>query len=354
MKSMKYVLSPIATTSSGFQVCGMTLMVPWRGSTWGVLRRALILISPSLIGQVPINVLETMIPVNEHGRTISCFSMLIVAFFVLLVLKRRKIDVYTTHLCVKMLFLIALFLTIVFDCRYRSAISGPVNTVIMIDASSSEDYDATLRLLRQKEAAILLLNSLNYWSFFNVGVYTDDASFFSGSTSMLRATSNNKESAVAFINTVVLDDSTYVSLENTLKSTQNMLTASESGGKTTYCHSLVVFLATDHNDLASADSISDTLNAYTSEGNLVILSFIFNFQSALVDPIYEEMTCLTNGFQQVMTSSAHDDSSLVVLQKYSAYLAATLENTDIRYSEIYADVLGMGDLTTGNIILYYL
>jgi hypothetical protein len=84
------------------------------------------------------------------------------------------------------------------------------------------------------------------------------------------------------------------------------------------------------------------------------LSFIFNFQSALVDPIYEEMTCLTNGFQQVMTSSAHDDSSLVVLQKYSAYLAATLENTDIRYSEIYADVLGMGDLTTGNIILYYL
>lgn len=217
----------------------------------------------------------------------------------------------------------------------------------MIDVSRSESYNATLRLARQVQAGILLLNSLNYWSFFNVGIYTDDASFFAGPGSMLRATASNKASAIAYMKALSLDSSIYVSLETTITSTLAMVQAAERAGTTTYCHSIVAFLATDHNDLASSTSVTQAVDSYTSEGSLVILSFVFNFQNYIVDPVYEEMTCLTSGFQQVLTSSGHDDSSLAVLQKYSAFLAATLENTDVRYSEIYEDVLGMGDLTTG-------
>jgi hypothetical protein len=231
--------------------------------------------------------------------------------------------------------------------RYRSAISGPVNLVIIVDVSRSEKYDATLRLERQKEAALLLLESLNYWSFFNVGLYTDSSSFFAGSNTMIRATSENKASAASYIRSLSLDGSAYVSLESSLKGVLDLIESSESGGDSTFCHSLVVFLATDHNDLASSTSVPSVIDAYSSEGNLVIMSFVFNFESYLVDPVYEEMSCRTDGFQHVITSSSYDDSVLVVVQKYSAFLAATLENTNVRYSEIYEDIQGVGELTTG-------
>lgn len=220
--------------------------------------------------------------------------------------------------------------------------------IIAIDISRSNKYDATTRLTRQKEAALLLLESLNYWSFFNVGFYTDDASFFAGDSKLLRATSSNKASAVAYINGLSLDDSPYVSLETTLKTTLDMIEASESDGSSTFCHSLVVFLATDHNDISSSHTVPKLIDEYDSEGNLVIMSFIFNFESYIVDPLYEEMGCRTDGFQHIITSSAYDDSSSLVVQQYSAFLAATLQNENVRFSEIYQDIQGVGELTTGN------
>ena len=112
----------------------------------------------------------------------------------------------------------------------------------------------------------------------------------------------------------------------------------------------MIFLATDHNDISSAYNVPDVIDAYSSEGSLVIMSFIFNFQSYLVDPLYEEMSCRTDGFQHIITSSSYDDSVPVVVEQYSAFLAATLENDNVRFSEIYQDIQGVGELTTGTII----
>jgi hypothetical protein len=70
---------------------------------------------------------------------------------------------------------------------YLSAISGPLNVLIMIDTSNSATNTnaAALRLVRQKESALELLRSLNYWSFFNIGLYTDDVSFFGVSSPVI-------------------------------------------------------------------------------------------------------------------------------------------------------------------------
>ena len=236
---------------------------------------------------------------------------------------------------------------------YLSAISGPLNVMLLLDITSTDSStNDNLRFTRQKEAARTVLRSLNYWSFFNIGVYTEGASFFGG-TAMIRATAANLDRAEEYLDSLVLSDEEYVAFENVLDTSLELLSRAANGAASSLCHSVMIVLATHHNDIASSTNVDDIIDSYQFDtGKMIILPFLFNFQSGVVDPIYEEIACHTAGFHREFTSSASADSVDLVLTLYSSFLAATLENNAVRYSEIYVDALGLGEMTTGAIALY--
>lgn len=226
---------------------------------------------------------------------------------------------------------------------YVSAVTGPVNLIIMIDISNSPG--GSTRVRRAGEIALGMLDTLSLWSFFNIGVYSSSTLMWS--ETMMRATSVNVEAGRAFIRSLVPGNSSFVSVEDSLVQLFGNLKTSAAVTASSKCHNIIVYLGGTKNDFAYSDINTVLDNNKPTDSKTVIFSFVLNFfDVAAITPVYRDMACLNEGLYTVLTSQS-DNAIFEVLRSFTAYFGSAIANTKVRFSEIYTDNLGLGDILTG-------
>ena len=228
---------------------------------------------------------------------------------------------------------------------YLSAVTGPLNLVLMIDISGG--VDAITRVTKAVEIGLDLLDTLSLWSFFNIGTYSSSSVMWA--SSLLRASRENVEAGRVYLRQLRVSNSSFVAVGDSLVVALESLDNSRATGSTSLCHDVIVYLGGTRNDFASGN-VGSILSDFGS--NVIIFSYVLNFLDvAASTSIYRDMACLNNGLYVVLTSTSKS-SIAQVTQSFISYFGSALDNRKVRFSEIYWDNLGMGDILTGVKTLY--
>jgi hypothetical protein len=230
---------------------------------------------------------------------------------------------------------------------YLSAVTGPINLVIMIDISDSRN--AVARIDVAKQTARELMSTVSYWAFINVCIYTSDTSCMS--QQLVRGTTDNLQATEEYISNIRVSGGKYVGVNDALNEAYDMVDYSIRQGSASNCETIIVFLSSDHNDLTTQNSIDSIIDDYPDVESS-ILSYAFNLDNNVaVDKVYKEMSCATNGIHREFTQAT---SAIVddIVTSFTEYFGTVVRNTNVRYSEIYEDNLGLGDILTGAIPFY--
>lgn len=229
---------------------------------------------------------------------------------------------------------------------YLSAITGPIDLVIMIDVSTGQN--SADRLTAAKNSALRLLRTVSYWAFINVCLYSSNTKCMS--EQLVRCTSDNIQAANNFISNIVKGNSEYVGVNNALDETLTMIQSSADEGSSSNCHAVIVFLASDHNDF-TFDSI-DSIVTHHSAIESTVLSYVFDLDNDnIFDRVFKDMSCVTDGIYKVFTSTSESVAE-EILNSFTSFFGSAVTYTDVIYSEIYEDNLGLGDILTGVLPLY--
>jgi hypothetical protein len=226
---------------------------------------------------------------------------------------------------------------------YVSSVTGPLNLWILIDITSGDTMHQQ-RIADEVATAKLMINTLGYWSFFNIGLYSSTSRFMTNT--MVRGTAENKAAATDFLNSVIASDAVYANVQGAFDGLKASLSESEAAGATSFCHNIVAMLSSYHDDYQWPNVESDVKS-------LVVLPFVFNLDDPLdhVDQIFQALACSSSG----ILTQIKDSGSAGVNKAYDAFsdfFSIVIDNTGVRYSEIYTDALGLGDVITASTPVY--
>jgi hypothetical protein len=226
---------------------------------------------------------------------------------------------------------------------YVSAVTGPMNLYIMIDNSNSAGVGT--RVQRAVDIALGILDALSLWSFFNIGVYSSSTRMWS--TTLVRASSGNVEAGREFLRSLKPANSSFVGVEDSLVNLFANLESSTASSASSQCHNVIVYLGGTKNDFAYTDINTVVEKNRPRNSKTVVFSYVLNFYDvAAITPVYRDMACLNEGLYVVLTSQSSDAISDVI-RSFTAYFGSAVNNNKVRFSEIYTDNLGLGDILTG-------
>lgn len=207
-----------------------------------------------------------------------------------------------------------------YDPRRRpwfvSASSGPKDVVLVIDVSGSMDNYG--RIMLAKEAASTIVSTLTVADRVAVVAFSDGATQVGGASSLLRATSKNKELLINAINELQADGATnfYDAFDRAFDAIESTIETEDSTG----CNIAVLFL-TDGEITAGPreDEVINLVNNRTAqlatEKERKTTIFTFSLGSQADHQVTKQIACNTGG----IWTSVDDKSGDLVTEMASYY-----------------------------------
>jgi len=225
---------------------------------------------------------------------------------------------------------------------YTSGASGQKNIILLIDVSDSSPESET-RLSWSKIVAQHFLDSLSYRDFVTIIPYSDYPVPYDD-FSLTRANIENVELLDMFVENMVLNEGSSTNIGLAIQAAMDILTSSPESGQSSGCTNTVVLISNGENALNEIDPLS------VLHSDTMVFSFIISptdENPALKTPAI--LSCKTNGIIKIYVNEFDFYEPVDI---YGKYLSSGITNNVVRWSEIYDDSFGLGDIISGSRPIY--
>lgn len=226
---------------------------------------------------------------------------------------------------------------------FNSGSAGMKDLAILVDVSKSTPNSES-RLSLKKEIAIKFIDSLAFRDFVTIIPYSSYTTPYDSSV-MARADSENKEYLKSFIEDLELHDTESTNIGAAVVDALEIFESSSEAGETSECTKVIVLLTGGENSMTSIDPMEE-IESSGMDPMPMVFSYVINhnenYESAILTP--SELACETGGIVQLFSGEFDVGEPL---ESFSRYMAAGVENTEVLWSEIYEDAMGLGQMTSG-------
>lgn len=240
-----------------------------------------------------------------------------------------------------------------FDPRVRpwyiAATNGPLNVILVLDASASMvRYN---RLVLMKKAALGIVDTFSLVNHIGVIIFSDTAKHknLTENDTLVRATHKNIEAMKATINNMDADIGWKTNFEDAFREAFALLNRSESAGpEAAQCFNVILFLtdgyptAGEQNETALLRQIQE----WNKKGNST-RAFIFTFDvgDVVEESLAKTIACENDGiFERISGNRKIHD----VLSHYENFLSSFIIDEEVIWVEPYIDAVGLGEIITGS------
>lgn len=215
-----------------------------------------------------------------------------------------------------------------------SAVSGIANGGS--DRDVGEQHFNHLRNLTKE-----FVNSLSFYDYFVVIGY--DVIGLRNNQNLVQATAANKASAISWIDSLIYGAVDSSNIGQILDESLDLLSESTENSN---CHSYMIIIThgeTEINSPSAYDILSE------KGENITIASYYTS--NTTISPIFEGMSCRTDGFVSNFSMNRTVEDALYEFNRY--YSSKIRMNASWpRYSQVYEDAFGLGQMTTAGLSIY--
>lgn len=224
---------------------------------------------------------------------------------------------------------------------YVAGVTGPKDIVILIDTSTVQD-DSSTRINISKTIAKEIVKSLSYHDYVIVLTYNEFVEFNISHT-LQQATLENVKILLDKIDNITIPVNRFANLGGALSKTYNILEAAKSESTTSGCTQTIVLLSGGTNDIIEIDPLSVIQNK-----SAIIFSFMVS-SGEESRALMGRLACDTNGIFRKIISL---EDGLTKWKIYNTYFATLLNNSAVRWSEVYVDDFGQGKVISSTFPIY--
>lgn len=241
-----------------------------------------------------------------------------------------------------------------YDPRFRpwyvTATSGSKNVILLLDISGS--MNDNFKLDSAKEALISVVNTLSNNDFVGVVTFSDVAE----GNSLARATTENKQSIIEYINGLEAGGSTnykaafdkgFELLENAKKD--------EFGSPCTDAQNLFLFLTdgvpTIPDGYTESGSLIDHINSI--KGDYSITLFTYGFGPEISSDILLELSCAFRGINTNIPNVGSTSELITTMRNYYKYVSEGIHIETPIWVQPYEDAFGFGTIVSVAMPIYY-
>uniref|UniRef100_A0A7S1W0M4 VWFA domain-containing protein n=1 Tax=Neobodo designis TaxID=312471 RepID=A0A7S1W0M4_NEODS len=233
---------------------------------------------------------------------------------------------------------------------YTSATSGPKDIVIVIDRSGSMLNDNVpgqpnrgTRMEATVAATQALLGTLTPNDNVGVVTFSTGAEALGGFSALVRATNANVQTLSTAVGSVFADGST-----NFNAGFQVAFNLIRSTTEDVNCNKVILFL-TDGEAAESESEILANLTTWQAQLSRPAHIFTYSMSSASEDTIPQAIACAHQG---VWAKIADGVDPLTKMRSYFQFLASGISGSSVRWTSVYEDAFGMGQMVTAALPVY--
>eukprot|EP00672_Neobodo_designis_P025499 CAMPEP_0174838838 /NCGR_PEP_ID=MMETSP1114-20130205/7659_1 /TAXON_ID=312471 /ORGANISM="Neobodo designis, Strain CCAP 1951/1" /LENGTH=591 /DNA_ID=CAMNT_0016072949 /DNA_START=56 /DNA_END=1831 /DNA_ORIENTATION=+ len=238
-----------------------------------------------------------------------------------------------------------------YDARLRpwyiAASSGPKDVVLVVDVSGSmgaSDGTGGTRMSSTRNAVIAILRSLTQNDRVSVVLFNHDARELRSQTRLQRATPATVDAYVAAMSTVYADGGT--SFLTGFRRAFTLLEASQGEGAN--CNTAVLFL-TDGVTGDALTTIQSEISASQARLNNRAVIFTYSMGSGADTAKPQAIACANDGMWDSIASGV---DPLTRMRGYFQYIAAGVNSSVARWTSVYEDAFGLGQMVTAALPVY--
>eukprot|EP00730_Choanoeca_flexa_P015722 TRINITY_DN7283_c0_g1_i1.p1 TRINITY_DN7283_c0_g1~~TRINITY_DN7283_c0_g1_i1.p1 ORF type:complete len:891 (+),score=116.11 TRINITY_DN7283_c0_g1_i1:370-2673(+) len=215
--------------------------------------------------------------------------------------------------------------------------TGQKDMIILLDHSRAGQnaVDGFQGRVAQAQA---ILDTLSFRDFVGIIVYSTGSELYD--PLLVQGTSANVRQLKLYLSTLALSDSSDPNMGAALTQAYSMFSASAQAGASSICNKLIVLLTSGVNAI-NTPNVLDVAEQASEDIPLVIWVHDPDNSNPPVKTS-RELSCASGGY----TLDTSEMATFAVLETLTVFLSSGISEPNVRWSEVYLDAFGLGNMTT--------